>query len=207
MRPKISAMSAKRPAGIDSRRLRTASSSVGASISSFGNSDGSNDACRIERAHRGFKEPAKIYNHRRYKDMAKWTFEPGHTAAEFRARHMMVTYVRGHFKNIHGTLDFDPERPSNSSVKVQIDAREIWTGVKERDDHLRSADFLDVEHYPQITFEGNQVEVKGGHDFAVTGDLTIRGVTRKATLNVRYLGQWETPWWEDGINKGPKTRA
>ena len=139
--------------------------------------------------------------------MAKWTFEPGHTAAEFRARHMMVTYVRGHFKNIHGTLDFDPERPSNSSVKVQIDAREIWTGVKERDDHLRSADFLDVEHYPQITFEGNQVEVKGGHDFAVTGDLTIRGVTRKATLNVRYLGQWETPWWEDGINKGPKTRA
>jgi len=139
--------------------------------------------------------------------MAKWTFEPGHTAAEFRARHMMVTYVRGHFKNIHGTLDFDPERPSNSSVKVQIDAREIWTGVKERDDHLRSADFLDVEHHPQITFEGNQVEVKGGHDFAVTGDLTIRGVTRKATLNVRYLGQWETPWWEDGINKGPKTRA
>ena len=139
--------------------------------------------------------------------MAKWTFEPGHTAAEFRARHMMVTYVRGHFKNIHGTLDFDPESPSNSSVKVQIDAREIWTGVKERDDHLRNADFLDVEHHPQITFEGNQVEVKGGHDFAVTGDLTIRGVTRKATLNVRYLGQRETPWWEDGVNKGPKTRA
>jgi len=139
--------------------------------------------------------------------MAKWSFEPGHTAAEFRARHMMVTYVRGHFKNVLGTLEFDPESPRNSSVEVQIDARGIWTGVKERDDHLRSADFLDVENHPQITFQGNQVEVKGEHDFAVTADLTIRGVTRKATLDVRYLGQWETPWWEGGVNKGPKTRA
>ena len=139
--------------------------------------------------------------------MAKWTFEPGHTAAEFRARHMMVTYVRGHFKNVHGALEFNPERPSNSSVEVRIDASTIWTGVKERDDHLRSADFLDVGNYPQIIFTGNQVEVKGEHDYGVTGDLTIRGITQKVCLNVRHLGQWETPWWEDGVNKGPKTRA
>jgi polyisoprenoid-binding protein YceI len=139
--------------------------------------------------------------------MTRWTFEPGHTAAEFRARHMMVSYVRGHFKNIHGTLEFDPESPSNSSVEVHIDTRGLWTGVTERDDHLRSADFLDVAHHPEITFVGKQVEVKGEHDFAVTGNLTIRGVTRPATLNVSYLGQWETPWWEDGVNKGPKTRA
>jgi polyisoprenoid-binding protein YceI len=139
--------------------------------------------------------------------MAKWIFEPGHTAAEFRARHMMVTYVRGHFKNVHGTLRFDPESPNNSSVEVQIDVRGLWTGVKERDDHLRSADFLDVDSYPTITFTGNQVELKGEHDYLVTGDLTIRGVTRTATLNVSYLGRWETPWWEDGVNKGPKTRA
>src|SRR5438093_2550177 len=134
--------------------------------------------------------------------MAKWTFEPGHTAAEFRARHMMVAYVRGHFKNIQGTLEFDPEDPSNSSVEVLIDARGIWTGVPERDDHLRSADFLDAENYPEITFRGNQVEVMGQHDYAVTGDLTIRGVTRQATLNVSYLGQWETARWEDGGAKG-----
>ncbi|MGI9168242.1 MAG: YceI family protein [Pyrinomonadaceae bacterium] len=139
--------------------------------------------------------------------MAKWTFEPGHTAAEFRARHMMVTYVRGHSKNIHGTVEFDPASSHNSSVEVQIDAREICTGVKERDDHLRSADFLDVDHHPEINFAGTQVEIKGEHDFAVTGNLTIRGVTRKATLNVSYLGQWETPWWEDGVDKGPRTRA
>src|SRR5262249_17415433 len=90
---------------------------------------------------------------------------------------------------------------------VLIDARELWTGVEERDDHLRSADFLDVYRYPEITFMGNEVEVKGEHDYAVTGDLTIRGVTRQATLHVSYLGQWPTPWWEDGVNKGPKTRA
>lgn len=139
--------------------------------------------------------------------MAKWTFEPGHTAAEFRARHMMVTYVRGHFKNIHGTLEFDSENPHDSSLEVRIDATGIWTGVKERDDHLRSADFLDVEHHPEIKFAGNQVEMKGEHDFALKGDLTIRGVTRKVTLDVSYLGQWETPWWEDGVDKGPKKRA
>ena len=139
--------------------------------------------------------------------MAKWTFEPGHTAAEFRARHMMVSYVRGHFKNVHGALEFNPDNLSRASVEVKIDARGIWTGVPERDDHLRSADFLDAENYPEITFRGNQVEVMGQQDYAVTGDLTIRGVTRQATLNVSYLGQWETPWWEDGVDKGPKTRA
>jgi polyisoprenoid-binding protein YceI len=139
--------------------------------------------------------------------MTKWTFEPGHTAAEFRARHMMVTYVRGHFKNVHGTLEFDPDDPRKASVDVRIDAKGIWTGVEARDDHLRSADFLDVENHPEITFSGNRVEIIGEHDYAVTGDLTIRGVTREATLNVRYLGQWQTPWWEDGVDKGPKTRA
>ncbi len=139
--------------------------------------------------------------------MAKWTVEPGHTAAEFRARHMMVTYVRGHFKSIQGTLEFDPEDPTNSSIEVRIDAKAIWTGVEQRDDHLRSSDFLDAENHPEITFKGNQVEVKGEHDFAVTGDLTIRGVTREVSLTVSYLGQWETPWWEDGVDKGPKTRA
>ena len=139
--------------------------------------------------------------------MAKWTFEPGHTAAEFCARHMMVSFVRGHFKNIHGTLEFDPKNPRNSSTEVVIDARALWTGEPERDAHLKSADFLDVEHHPQITFRGSEVDVISEHDYTLTGDLTIRGVTRKATLQVRYLGQWKTPWWEDGVDKGPKLRA
>jgi polyisoprenoid-binding protein YceI len=139
--------------------------------------------------------------------MAKWFFEPGHTAAEFRVRHMMVTWVRGHFKDIHGTLEFDPANPRASSVEATIDARGIWTGEPDRDAHLRTADFLDVERYPAITFKGGEVECVSEHDYLLTGDLTIRGVTRTLAFDVRYLGQWQTPWWEDGVDKGPKTRA
>lgn len=139
--------------------------------------------------------------------MAKWFLEPGHTAAEFCARHMMVTYVRGHFKNVQGQLIFDPQHPRDSRVEVRIDAKSIWTGEPDRDAHLRGADFLDVEHHPQITFVGNKVTVIGERDFLVTGQLTIRGITREAQMKVRYLGKWQTPWWEGGVDKGPRTRA
>ncbi len=139
--------------------------------------------------------------------MAKWTFEPGHTAVEFRARHMMVTWVRGHFKNIHGTLEFDAGNPRAASVEATIDARGLWSGEPDRDNHLKSADFLNVESYPTIKFVGNDVELTGNHDAKLRGELTIRGVMRPVTLEVQYLGQWQTPWWEGGVDKGPKTRA
>jgi polyisoprenoid-binding protein YceI len=139
--------------------------------------------------------------------MAKWFFEPGHTSAEFSARHMMVTYVRGHFKNIRGSLSFDPANPFDASVEVTIDAAELWTGEPDRDAHLRSADFLDVTNYPTITFKSNQVEIIGENEATITGDLTIRGITRSVPLRVRFLGRWQTPWWEDGRDQGPKTRA
>jgi polyisoprenoid-binding protein YceI len=117
--------------------------------------------------------------------MAAWFFEPGHTAAMFSARHMMVTYVRGHFKNVSGSLLFDPENPGQSSAEVIIDARTIWTGEAQRDAHLRSADFLDVENHPRITFTGDQVEITSAHDYILRGALTIRGVAREVELNVR----------------------
>ena len=139
--------------------------------------------------------------------MAKWTFEPGHTAAEFSVRHMMVTWVRGSFKDVHGTLDFDPENPTEGATEVVIDAGKIWSGETGRDDHLKNEDFLDVENHPQITFQGKTREAIGEDRFRVEGDLTIRGVTKPATLDVTYLGQWNTPWWEDGEDKGPKLRA
>ena len=139
--------------------------------------------------------------------MSRWTLEPGHTAAEFSVRHMMVTHVRGAFKNVRGTLQFDPENPRESSVEVAIDAKGIWSGEPDRDGHLRGADFFDVENHPEITFKGDRVEVTGGHEYTVAGDLTIRGVTHEVKLDVRYLGQWNTPWWEDGEDKGPKARA
>src|SRR5260370_2031027 len=89
--------------------------------------------------------------------MGTWFLEPGHRAAMFRARQMRVTSVRGHFKNVSGSLVFDPENPAQSSADVTIDAGAIWTGQPQRDAHLRSADFLDVENHPRITFKGNQV--------------------------------------------------
>jgi polyisoprenoid-binding protein YceI len=139
--------------------------------------------------------------------MARWFFEPGHTAAEFSARHMMVTYVRGHFKNVHGSLVFDEKDPGAGSVEVTIDARGLWTGEPDRDAHLRSADFLDVERFPEIRFRGRVARRSGALDWKVDGELTIRGVTRPATLDVHYLGRWTTPWWEGGVDKGPKERA
>jgi len=137
----------------------------------------------------------------------EWTFEPGHTAAQFCARHMMVTCIRGHFKNVRGTLRFDPEHPEHSAVSIKIDASNLWSGEPDRDAHLRSAEFLDVEKHPEITFSGDKVEWLGAREYLVRGDLTIRGVTRKVALKVTYLGQWQTPWWEGGVDKGPKTRA
>src|SRR5260370_5756709 len=137
----------------------------------------------------------------------EWTFEPGHTAAEFCVRHMMLTHVCGDFKNVHGRLRFDPKDAAHSAVSAKIDTRNLWSGDPERDAHLRSADFLDVEKHPEITFTGDQVEVLGGHDYLVMGDLTVHGITRKIPLKVTYLGQWQTPWWEGGVDKCPKNRA
>lgn len=139
--------------------------------------------------------------------MSRWTFEPGHTAAEFCVRHMMVTYVRGSFKNVKGSLEFDPAAPDRSRLQATIEAAGLWTGEPQRDAHLKSADFLDVEHHPTITFESERVELMGPNDAKVSGRVIIRGITKPLTLQVHFLGTWQTPWWEDGVDKGPKTRA
>src|SRR5262249_31176912 len=119
--------------------------------------------------------------------MARWVFEPGHTAAEFSVRHMMVTHVRGHFKNVHGMLEFDPAKPEASRVEAKIDARGIWSGEADRDAHLRSADFLDVEHFPEITFISTAVRLVGPNEALVSGALTLRGITRPVSLDTHYL--------------------
>ncbi|MEU3574041.1 YceI family protein [Kitasatospora sp. NPDC036755] len=137
----------------------------------------------------------------------KWFFEPSHTGAEFRARHMMVTYVRGQLKNVQGFLEVDPDTPERARVEATIDATQVYTGSPERDAHLRSADFFDVEHHPTWKFVGSQVHQVSASGFEVTGQLTIRGVTRPVTFDVSYLGQWDTPWWEDGRDLGPRRRA
>src|SRR5262249_13725159 len=126
--------------------------------------------------------------------MAAWTFEPGHSAAEFCVRHMMVTWVRGHFKDIHGSISFDPENPADISLEATISSSGIWTGEPQRDEHLRSADFLDVASYAAIDFKSTASRRFGATDYEVTGNLRIRGVSRPVTLNLHYLGKWRTPY-------------
>jgi polyisoprenoid-binding protein YceI len=138
--------------------------------------------------------------------MASWTFEPGHTEAEFRARHMMVTWVRGMFKDIHGSLEFSLDDCLASTFQGSIEAGKLWTGEPDRDAHLRSADFFDIDTHPLITFDGRFVERVGDIDFKAETQLTIRGITRAVMLDVRYLGQWTTPFWEGDVNVGALRR-
>jgi polyisoprenoid-binding protein YceI len=139
--------------------------------------------------------------------MATWIFEPGHTEAEFRARHMMVTWVRGLFKDIHGRLEFDWDSCLAATFEGEIDATKIWTGEAERDAHLRSADFFDVENHPTIVFSGRFTERTGDIHFKAEADLTIRGTTRTVPLDVAYLGQWETPFWVGDEDMGTIRRV
>jgi polyisoprenoid-binding protein YceI len=135
-----------------------------------------------------------------------WTFEPGHTEAGFRARHMMITWVHGLFKDVHGKLFLDWEHPLTATFHGEIDAAKLWTGESERDAHLRSADFFDVENHPMITFAGGLTERIGDIAFKAETDLSIRGVTRPVAMDVSYLGQWKTPFWVGDENKGTLTR-
>jgi polyisoprenoid-binding protein YceI len=138
--------------------------------------------------------------------VARWTIQDVHTAAEFAVRHMMITYVRGHFKNIAGTLDFDPARPDQARAEVAFDAASLWTGQPERDEHLRSEDFLDVANHPRILFRSTRVEPLARNEYRVTGDLTIRGVTRPVSLDVRYLGQCRSPFDDTRVGFTATTR-
>jgi polyisoprenoid-binding protein YceI len=138
--------------------------------------------------------------------MTTWIFEPGHTEAEFRARHMMVTWVRGLFKDIHGRLELDWDRRLEASFEGEIDATGIWTGEAARDAHLRSADFLDVDNHPMIAFRGRFSERTAETAFKGEVELTIRGVTRTVPLDIAYIGEWKTPWWDGDENKGEMRR-
>ena len=137
----------------------------------------------------------------------QWQIDTAHSSVTAAVKHMMLTTVRGTFAGTSGVIDFDPATPEAASIELRIPATSVNTGDQKRDAHLRSADFLDAATYPEIVFRSASVTRTGKDTFAVDGDLTIRGVTRPATLDVRYLGQWQTPWWENGVDKGPKTRA
>ena len=130
----------------------------------------------------------------------KWTFDVVHSSVNFTVRHMVVSKVRGRFTKWDGTLLMDEQDPSGGRVEVVIDAASIDTGVGQRDEHLRSADFFDVEHFPTITFKSTRVEKAGAGAFKVTGDLAMHGVTRPVVLDVEYAGSAKDPW--GGVRAG-----
>jgi polyisoprenoid-binding protein YceI len=116
-----------------------------------------------------------------------------HSEVGFQVRHLL-SRVRGRFNDFDGTIDFDESNPANSRVAVTIPAGSIDTGEADRDKHLRSADFFDIEKYPALTFKSTLVTPRGEHTYDVAGDLTIHGVTRPVTLPASFLGAAQDPW-------------
>ncbi len=135
-----------------------------------------------------------------------WKIDPAHAQVTFSARHMMIMNVRGRFEKFKGQVEFDENNPINSMVDVQIDAASINTNEPQRDGHLKSPDFLDVENYPYITFKSKRIEKIDKSHGRVIGDLTIRGVTREVTLEVEYLGQARSPWGTTSAGFNAHTR-
>jgi len=119
--------------------------------------------------------------------MSTWQLDTAHTVVSFTAKHMMITKVRGIFKGVTGTIDFNEADPASSSVEVTIPSGTIETGMEPRDSHLRSADFLDAENHPTLTFVSRGIAPQGDR-WAIKGDLTIRGVARPVVLDAAPLG-------------------
>jgi len=124
-----------------------------------------------------------------------WKIDPAHTAAEFKVKHMMIANVKGTIKGITGDLMEHTTDASLSSIEATLDVSTLNTGEPQRDAHLKSADFLELEKYPTITFKSTRVQRKGEDEYAVTGDLTIHGITRPVTLAVEGpTPQHKDPW-------------
>jgi polyisoprenoid-binding protein YceI len=122
-----------------------------------------------------------------------WDIDVGHSAIHFWVRHMVISKVHGRFAKWSGAIALDAQDLTKSSVEVRIDAASIDTQVADRDAHLKSADFLDVAKYPELTFRSKKIEKASG-GYRVTGDLTLHGVTKEVTLEAEFAGTGKDPW-------------
>jgi polyisoprenoid-binding protein YceI len=123
-----------------------------------------------------------------------WKIDSSHSQIQFTVRHMMISRVRGSFESFSGTVALNEENPNETTVSVSIEADSIRTRDAQRDGHLKSPDFLDVETFPAITFASTKVERTGTKSAKLHGDLTIRDITRPVVLDVEYVGQAKSPW-------------
>jgi polyisoprenoid-binding protein YceI len=132
--------------------------------------------------------------------LATWRLDPTHSSVEFSIKHMMMTTVRGRFKDVQATLLADEEHPEGCCVDAEINVASIDTGSPDRDAHLKAPDFFDVERFPKIVFHSDRVEGtvrKEGDRFRITGDLTIRDTTMQVTLDCEFLGRGKDPWGKE----------
>jgi polyisoprenoid-binding protein YceI len=116
-----------------------------------------------------------------------WEIDSAHSAAQFSVRHLMVSTVRGHFGKLTGSARYDPAKPSVASLQAEVDVSTIDTRVEKRDAHLKGPDFFEVEKYPTISFKSTKVEPAGEGALKVTGDMTMKGVTKPVVFNVEGL--------------------
>lgn len=139
--------------------------------------------------------------------MTSYTIDPAHSVADFKVRHLMITNVRGEFSGVSGTVVVDHENPANSKIDAKIDVNTIQTRDAQRDTHLKSADFFDVEKFPTITFVSKKVSKNASDDYAVTGDLTIHGVTKEVVLDVEEVTpEAKDPWGNVKAGAAAKTK-
>ncbi|HVQ18292.1 MAG TPA: YceI family protein [Actinomycetes bacterium] len=134
-----------------------------------------------------------------------WALDPSHTRLGFSAKHAMVTTVRGQFDTFEGSLTLNGARPEESAADLTVQTTSFSTGNADRDNHVRSADFLDVEQYPTMAFASTGVKHKGGDEFVMLGDLTIRGETRPVELNIELEGVSTDPFGNDRIGFSGET--
>src|SRR6266496_1287089 len=124
---------------------------------------------------------------------SRWQFDPYHTQVEFTAKHLGMMKVRGNFLEVSATGYIDPDHPEASSVEVTIQTASIRTHNPQRDNDLRSSNFLETDKYPTITFKSTKIEPAGQDHYTLTGDLTIKGNTRPVTLSVVKYGEFNDP--------------
>ncbi|HYP13547.1 MAG TPA: YceI family protein [Bryobacteraceae bacterium] len=136
-----------------------------------------------------------------------WNLDPVHSVAEFKVKHMMISNVKGQFTGITGVLTLDEQDMARSQVSATIDVSTINTREAQRDTHLKSADFFDVEHFPTMTFESTQVKRTGDNELSVAGDLSIHGITRQVTFQVDGpSAAGKDPWGNTRIGLSATTR-
>ncbi|HEY1986993.1 MAG TPA: YceI family protein [Terracidiphilus sp.] len=136
-----------------------------------------------------------------------WKLDPAHSSAEFKVKHMMISNVKGSFSGLTGTLTENAANPSLSAIEASIDVSTVSTGDAQRDGHLKSADFFDVEKYPTMTFKSTNVERKGEGEYLVTGDLTLHGVTKPVTFKVDGpSAPGKDPWGNTRIGLSATTK-